>query len=276
MCFRQDECPAPRPAQYRDMIAPADVQPLLGNRHLAIQGARPSAALTGLIELLWSLPGYDSGQSVFDILPDSHFDLVFLLGEASCSALLSGPYTRKVSLPLEDSWELVCVRFRPGMFPRLADVKPSELVNGGVFLKRILGMDSDQLGERLKALSGIDSRKAFLEGLFHTAGLAEQMATARSRPCLAMIESCAGRITVSELARQNGMSVRTLERIFMEEVGVTAKMVIRYFRYRAALAGLRCGRAGTLADLALRCGYSDQSHFIKEFSFFAGASPGRL
>lgn len=276
MCFRQAETSAPYFGYIRGQLAPADAQPLLGNRHLAIQGARPSAALTGLIELVWSLPGYAQGQGVFDILPDSHFDLVVLLGASSCSALLSGPYTRKVSLPLEDSRELVCVRFRPGLFPRLADAKPSELVNGGVFLKRILGMDVDQIGERFQALSGIGSRKAFFEELFHKADLAGRMAAARSRPFLAMIESCAGSITVSELARQNGMSIRTLERVFVEEVGVTLKMVIRYYRYRAALAGLRSGHAGTLADLAQNCGYSDQSHFIKEFSFFAGASPGRL
>jgi AraC-like DNA-binding protein len=150
------------------------------------------------------------------------------------------------------------------------------MVNGGVFLPQVLGMTPDFFGERLKSLSGIESRRAFLEDSLGTGGLPDAVPKSRSRECFALIESRAGQITVGELSREMGMSMRTLERVFMEEVGLAPKRVLRYLRYQAALRRLRSRTFRTQADLAYECGYSDQSHFIRDFHFFSGKSPGRF
>ncbi len=258
------------------MIKADDLQPLLANPQLSICGQGPSKDFQSIVEIVWSFSGLSPDRAVFEILPDSNFDLVFLLGESRCSALFSGPYTRRVVLPLNNEWELVSVRFRPGAVPRLADVRPSEMVNGGVFLSQVLGVAPDYFGERFKSLADIGSRRSFLEDTLRASGLAEAIPQSRSRECFALIESRAGLMTVGELSRETSMSVRTLERIFMDEVGLTPKRVLRYFRYQTALRGLRSRMFRTQADLAYECGYSDQSHFINDFHFFSGKSPGQF
>lgn len=258
------------------IIEPRIVQPLLTNPGLPINGQGPSDDFRGVIELFWCLSGQGQGRRAFHIHPDANFDLVFLLGDSCCSLLLAGPYTQKVTIPIKESLELISVRFLPGTLPPLADAKPSELVNGGIQLATVLGRDTDFFGERLRQLSGIDSKKRFLEAFFRKAGLAANRPENRSRGFIEWIHRHAGRLTVKDLSRYSGTSIRTLERIFLEEMGISPKWVIRFIRYQAALAGLRRQRFRSLADLACGCGYADQSHFTKEVAFFSGTPPGRL
>jgi AraC-like DNA-binding protein len=256
------------------LLDPMDSQPLLGNPRLPFRSQGPADDLREWIEVFWSLRG--QGRHTFDILPDSNFDLVFLLGRSSCSALLAGPYTRKVTISLDDSLELLCVRFQPGRMPRFGDVKPVELVNGGIALRKIPGMDLDALGERLTALSGFESRKVFLEQLLRENQPAAAFPEEGVRRCIRFMEACSGRLSVNHLSFHTGMGIRTLERMFLNEVGIPPIKVIRFLRYRSALAGLRQGTCRTLTELAHSCGYADQSHFIKDFGFFSGTLPSRI
>jgi AraC-like DNA-binding protein len=54
------------------------------------------------------------------------------------------------------------------------------------------------------------------------------------------------------------------------EVGMTPKLFVRVQRFQRALT--RIGRLGQ-GQLALACGYFDQSHLIRDFADFAGITP---
>ena len=69
------------------------------------------------------------------------------------------------------------------------------------------------------------------------------------------------------------MSRRTLQRLFSEYIGVGPKWVIRRFRLHEAAGRIDAGGAVDWARLALELGYSDQTHFIKDFKAIVGQTP---
>jgi GTP cyclohydrolase I len=58
--------------------------------------------------------------------------------------------------------------------PRIADVKPAELINSKIDLAKIFGVDVDFLGERLYLASDIDSKRMQIEEIFRTAVFHEE------------------------------------------------------------------------------------------------------
>jgi AraC family transcriptional regulator len=80
--------------------------------------------------------------------------------------------------------------------------------------------------------------------------------------------------TVAELARECGLSAGYFSRAFRQTAGVTPHQWLirkRVERARQLLLGNGLG----LADVALVCGFVDQSHFSRVFAKLEGDSPGR-
>ena len=79
--------------------------------------------------------------------------------------------------------------------------------------------------------------------------------------------------TVRECAKSEAVSERRLSQIFREQVGISPKAWCRILRFQMAVKDLHRGTEVSWADLALRCGYYDQSHFINDFRAFSGINP---
>jgi AraC-like DNA-binding protein len=100
-----------------------------------------------------------------------------------------------------------------------------------------------------------------------------------------------GGVGVAALSEEVGWSRRHLAVRFRQEFGLPPKTVARLLRFQRAYAlvgrtlvtapvGAAEPAAGPdshgWAELAVRCGYYDQSHLIREFREFAGATPAAL
>jgi transcriptional regulator GlxA family with amidase domain len=85
-----------------------------------------------------------------------------------------------------------------------------------------------------------------------------------------------GRLRVDDVARSVGISVRHLERRFRDRVGLTPKRLAGILRLQRALACLGSNEPPPLVDVAYRCGYFDQPHFIRDFGRFTGMSPSQF
>jgi len=80
--------------------------------------------------------------------------------------------------------------------------------------------------------------------------------------------------SIAELARECGLSSGYFSRAFRQTTGVTPhQWVIRRKVERARQ--LLLGNGLGLADIALVCGFVDQSHFTRVFTKLEGESPGR-
>lgn len=71
---------------------------------------------------------------------------------------------------------------------------------------------------------------------------------------------------VDLLARHLGLSVRQLERLFAEHVGVGPKWVIRRYRLQEAAGRMESAKPIDWATLANTLGYADQAHLTRDFT----------
>jgi AraC-like DNA-binding protein len=84
---------------------------------------------------------------------------------------------------------------------------------------------------------------------------------------------------VEQLAAAAGASVRTLQRLFDQHVGVSPSFVIRRWRIIEAAEAARAALDGGdewrgWAAVAAELGYADQAHLTRDFRRHLGTSPG--
>jgi len=251
---------------------------MLVERSLQPIERKPSKEFRGTIEKFWLFPRRGGGDGWFlESPPDGNFVLVFVLGETGCRLLYVGPFTELRYLPLQDRYDYLCVRFSPGIMPRVADIAARDLVDTWAVLPKVLGKDVDELGERLIEASGLSAKQRVVEDFFRESHLESVIPDGLYFRSVQLVQALGGRIRVDGLANTLSVSARTLERMFREQAGVTPKQFIRLVRFQNILEQLHNGVfTTTLADVAQEWGYVDQSHFINDFRKLAKRPPGRV
>ncbi len=81
---------------------------------------------------------------------------------------------------------------------------------------------------------------------------------------------------VGALADSAGVSVRSLERGFRDEVGLSPKALARLIRFERCHDVLIQRPDVSLTEFAFEMGFSDQAHFNREFRAFAHHTPGEF
>jgi AraC family transcriptional regulator len=82
-----------------------------------------------------------------------------------------------------------------------------------------------------------------------------------------------GKVALADIARECRLSVSHFSRAFRQSVGVAPHRWLLSRRVEFAKELLR-DRESPLSEIALRCGFADQSHFTRVFTRWAGVSPG--
>lgn len=233
----------------------------------------PAPDLARQIELCWFTKGEkEAGKAFYEILPDSNVKLIFRFSPSGCRMVLLGPLTERACVEIDGESDYFGVHFRPGRAPRLADVHLSELINGHIDLSEIRGISADSLADRLLSLPDFASQQLIMEELLR--GMLPLVHSARCLQATALLDAHGGQLRVGELASALGLNIRSLERLFLRNLGMTPKQFARLVRLRHLLSILYGGIPGSLADLASICGYADQSHMIKDFKELTGRLPG--
>lgn len=79
--------------------------------------------------------------------------------------------------------------------------------------------------------------------------------------------------SIESMAYNANMSMKTLERKFIEQVGATPKLYTKIGRFNKAIVQKMNDFSKSWIDIAHTCGYYDQMHLIKDFRLFSGTSP---
>ncbi len=81
------------------------------------------------------------------------------------------------------------------------------------------------------------------------------------------------KITLTELSEAVGVSPKYLCRTFMSLTGKTPISYINEYRVECACEMLRSGDE-SMPEIAIACGFGDQSYFVKQFHRTVGMTPG--
>lgn len=149
----------------------------------------------------------------------------------------------------------------------------AEFTQGIVALENTWGKQANLLVEQLSQMSSWQKRFALVDRVF-SERFAESNQTIRSEIQWAwnQLEQHGGCIPIQQLAKMLGWSDRYFAARFREQVGITPKAAARRIRFTRAHRRLTLSDE-SLSAIAATCGYSDQSHFTREFHLFSGCSP---
>lgn len=256
---------------------------------MIFQSYIPRAPLGLFVVDFWLYENYDGLHQRELIIPSGTFEMVFNLEQnelriydpaepQQCrrfsGAVVSGPYSRSFMSDGAEEKSLLGVHFKPGGAAGFLGLPAAEFRDEHVELRTIWGPSADTLRERLCELNEPVSKfrlleQALLRRLATYAGGHEAV-----RIVLDVIRRSQGGARTRDLARAVELSQRRLIALFAAEVGLTPKVFGRITRFQHAIARSRSTMETDWAQLAVECGYYDQSHLIHDFAAFAGVGPG--
>ena len=100
-----------------------------------------------------------------------------------------------------------------------------------------------------------------------------RLAPWQERRAKEIISANLGGVPLADVARECRLSTSHFQRAFRRTVGMAAHKWLLSRRIKLAKQKLRDGRS-SLSDVALACGFSDQSHLTRIFTRLVGISPG--
>lgn len=238
----------------------------------------PAPALRPYLEHYWLIDWDLRRPYVTHVVPHPSVNLVLQRyesgdeGERAGFAEISGIGPGLFAQKLEGRGRVCGVQFRPGGFRPFAPGKPvSEWTGRRVPADQVLSVrpsPADVLDPRDE-----DARVAALDRYLlslrpHADPLADRAMAVAER---ARTDRSLRR--VGQLARTEGLSPRSLQRLFSTYVGVGPKWVILRYRIHEALERAESDPETDWAALAADLGYSDQAHLVRDFTATVGVPP---
>ena len=187
-------------------------------------------------------------------------------------AVACGQLTRPLVLRGSLDAGMFGIRFKPGGMAPFLSTPMQSLTDARVPAENLF-VDIDRLIEEIVGSSDDTQRTAACQRfLMRSIDLDRENFCVRR--ALEAIMGTRGQITVESLATLMGRSRRSLELAFQKEVGTSPKMYCRITRFRHIVdAVTKNGPSVDWVQTALDSGFFDQSHLIRDFRRFAGASP---
>lgn len=254
----------------QDELGRGILQPDKAERSFVVDRRAPSSALAGVVErywiTTWDLRGSDPHRQ--HVLPHPRVNMTFIPGRARIAGVMRGMFTEE----LADSGRVVGVMFRPGGFRHYLGAPVSTITDQFVPVASHFGPAGSALAKAVIAADtdgAVDLIEAFLLSRLPPHDPAIDLAA----KAISLVSGSSDLLRVDDLASSLGLSMRGLQRLFAEYVGAGPKWVIRQYRMHEASSEAARGVVVDWAALALRLGYSDQAHFVRDFTGRVGMSP---
>jgi AraC-like DNA-binding protein len=184
-------------------------------------------------------------------------------------AIVVGARARYAVVHTGDMEEIIGILLQPGGFAGLFRERAD------LFFERSIGLEevwpgaslTDKLCEAPTPVEKLKALEVFLAGRLRPATRRSELVDQ------AMHLFREKELRIAACAQSVGVSKRRLSQVFREEVGMSPKMWCRIHRFQTAVRFVHNGVDVPWAELALRCGYYDQSHFDNDFRAFSGINP---
>lgn len=246
----------------------------------------PSDPASGPVRCYWFLSGSaaaDAAGTADPALPDGSPELILNLADpfhavaadgrtvAQPLAMLVGQITRPFVVRPGSRVDLAAVRLEAfGMTPFIADA--SSLTDRFIDVAPLFDGRIEVARRRLAETADPTARAAILDALMTEIRVLGRAPDDRVISAVRAIREAHGIVLLDGLAASLGLTMRTLQRRFAGDVGISPKLLARMVRFQRVFAVWRDDRP-SLARVAAECGYFDESHLARDFRDLAGLPP---
>ncbi|MFI1225521.1 MULTISPECIES: DUF6597 domain-containing transcriptional factor [unclassified Streptomyces] len=239
----------------------------------------PAAALRPYLEHYWLIDWDLTEPYAAHVVPHPSVNLVLQRheagqtpGERSGYAEVAGIGPGLFTQELAGRGRVCGVQFRPGGFRPFAPEHALCDLTG----RRIAAAAVLRTPPPLDAVLGPDDEDARVAALDAFLLALEPVPDPQAALAMAVVDRVRTDRTVrrvGRLARDAGLSPRSLQRLFAAYVGVGPKWVILRYRIHEAMERAGSDPALDWARLAADLGYSDQAHLVRDFTATVGVPP---
>lgn len=243
----------------------------------------PPMPLSLFVDYFWYMEDYNPLHAKELALPDGSTDLIIDLGENKIrlfdrcgrelvfgNSIICGPHTDYFVIDTSGESKVIGVHFKPGGIQPFLQVAVDELHNKHLSLNTIWGVKVNGINDELLSSPTPEAMFRILERKLLSLAVKELAPNPALQYALISLQSA----KVADIVNQIGVSHRRFNQIFKEEMGMSPKRLSRLLRFQEVLRHMNSGDHISWTDIAMACGYYDQSHFIKDFQAFSGINPG--
>lgn len=194
-------------------------------------------------------------------------------GKRQSDFTISGQVNFPAHLQSDSSLDMIVAVFHPHTISLFIDTPPSAFYNQEISGYDIENRHINEIATRIfdceNASEGIRILEEWLMTKLKSSLNIERIGYSLGKLLLNPSSS------VTALADTACLSKKQYERIFREYVGMNPKEYTRIVRFQKSMWMLQRGNRN-YADISAACGYSDQSHLIREFKSMTGHTPKSL
>lgn len=217
----------------------------------------------------------ESQNRAVQAVPDGTVDLLFGITPKRVYTSIGGTVLEAKKWNMEQGQKFFGVCFHPGGCVLPKDIQIQDVIDADIEI------DGDLFGDGLteKLISGktlpqkakifMESYQTLLKKQDRFDGTRELERYVRNR-----IMEEKGNISISELSEETGYSACYIRRIFGNIHGISPKVFEKFIRFQYLLNTIEGEKENPdLDETAMKCGYYDQSHMIKDFKCYTGTTP---
>jgi AraC-like DNA-binding protein len=249
------------------------LRPDLAAAGFSLARSAPSEPLAPFVDYFWIVRWDRRGQPPHEqtILPHPNVHLVFEVSGAGIYGVDRRLFTRV----LTGQGKVLGVRFRAGCFRPFWGAPISQLSDRVVPGVRVFGPLAEKTRQAIMCAETDADMVGGAESLLFSALPDRDPVSDQVASLVELIGSDASLRRVDQLSVVSGLSVRGLQRLFSDYVGVSPKWVMRRARLHEAALRADSGEPVDWAALAADLGYADQAHLTRDFTATIGVSPTR-
>ncbi|WP_028295737.1 helix-turn-helix domain-containing protein [Olivibacter sitiensis] len=222
---------------------------------------------------------FNDGFPVMIFMPERHNRIkVTVEGQVTVmeSVWLCGGILKNIYIdPLDEVEHLLIARFKPASFYKIFNLSPLHFKTRPICnLSEVLDDRHASFVDSVYANLSVKEKVSFVESHINSI-CRDYDYPLLLNDALEFINLKKGTVSVQDILKRFGekMNYKWLERNFLNHIGMSPKKYILLQRFLNAYADLTDNRSHDLMEIALRHGYYDQNHLLKDFKQYVGTSP---
>lgn len=240
----------------------------------------PHPLLRSIIECYWIAEG--NSIEINKIIPDAFSEMIFHFGDVyqiqqidktwvnQPLSILAGQLTKPIYIRPTGKTGVLGVKFKPLGIWKLFSCSMSALENQTVSLRDFINLDSKTIIDSLRT-TATDTKRIEIVNTVFLSKLTSSRTTFVEH-IMEKIQQTQGAAAIATLCEEENISLRKLERIFREAIGISPKRYSRLVRFTHVFKLLH-QKSIDRTEATYLCGYFDQSHFNRDFKIFSGEDP---
>jgi AraC-like DNA-binding protein len=250
----------------------------LGDPRISVSAAEPVGVLKDYIEYIWYMKWHlneDEGLQGI-VAPNPCAKLVALQqNEKTFPPIIVGAKNQAELFELHGAGATVGFDFKPGGLYAVFEKSMSNWPESGIKAEELLKnlpLISKEIWTESSLSRWLNEAEGFLVELLNTShkNNCKQISLLVDGVFKGLFEN------PEDMALKSGMSLRSLQRIFQDEVGISPRDLLRINRFNETIRKVSQDDFKAFADIALESGFFDQPHMTNEFQKLIATPPSKF